>query len=87
MRFGGPHPQDRYHKKMSFDVREFRNAMGCFATIALGIVGSFLGGLLMHVLLARTNVGFQPAGFLGAIVGGVLVLLILRRRQPRTPLV
>jgi|TARA_R100000455_G_C6241368_1_gene100212 flavin reductase (DIM6/NTAB) family NADH-FMN oxidoreductase RutF len=32
MRFGGPHPQDRYHEQMSFDVREFRNAMGCFAT-------------------------------------------------------
>ena len=53
--------------------------MGCFATIGLGVAGSFAGGFLFHLLFVRGDSdGFEPAGFIGAVIGGVLVLLLLR---------
>ena len=50
--------------------------MGCLMTIGLGITGSFLCGAVGHVLFARSNEGFQPAGIICAIIGGIVVLLI-----------
>ena len=55
-----------------------RDPMGIGATIALGIVGSFLGGFLADVLFRSdaTDRGLSPAGLLGSIVGAVIALLI-----------
>jgi uncharacterized membrane protein YeaQ/YmgE (transglycosylase-associated protein family) len=55
-----------------------RDSMGIVATIVLGIVGSYVGGLLADVLF-RSDVddqGLAPAGLLGSIVGAIVVLLI-----------
>lgn len=55
-----------------------RDSMGCFATIGLGVAGSLLGGFISHVLFGSSNEAIQPVGFLGAVIGGVLVLFLLR---------
>lgn len=63
--------------------------MGFWATAALGIVGSFVGGLLGYVLFNHDldEGALQASGVIGSIVGAVLVLLIYRalnRRQGGT---
>jgi uncharacterized membrane protein YeaQ/YmgE (transglycosylase-associated protein family) len=58
-----------------------RDPMGIGATILLGIVGSFVGGLLGYLLFGKdANEGaLQPSGLVGAIIGSVIALLIYRR--------
>jgi uncharacterized membrane protein YeaQ/YmgE (transglycosylase-associated protein family) len=55
-----------------------RDSMGVGATIALGIVGSFLGGFLGYVLFQRdSSEGFvQPSSWIGSIIGAVIALLV-----------
>jgi uncharacterized membrane protein YeaQ/YmgE (transglycosylase-associated protein family) len=53
--------------------------MGCFGTIILGIVGSLVGGFLSRLIFRPPGDEFSPAGLFGAIVGGVIVLVIYRR--------
>ena len=63
-----------------------RDPMGWIATIALGIAGAFVGGFLSRLIFgAGEGGGFQPASFLGAIIGALILLFILRRfsSQPR----
>jgi len=54
------------------------DSMSIGATIALGIVGSFVGGLLADALFRsdEDDLGFGPAGLLGSIVGAIIVLLV-----------
>ena len=61
------------------------DSMGIFATIMLGIVGSFVGGLLADILFRSDaeDVGLAPSGLLGSIVGAIVVLLILNAVSPR----
>jgi uncharacterized membrane protein YeaQ/YmgE (transglycosylase-associated protein family) len=47
--------------------------MGILATIGLGLVGSFVGGLIAGLLWARA------AGFVFSVVGAILVLYLYRR--------
>jgi uncharacterized membrane protein YeaQ/YmgE (transglycosylase-associated protein family) len=47
--------------------------MGIFATIALGLAGSFVGGLVAALLWRRA------AGFVFAVLGATLVLYLYRR--------
>jgi uncharacterized membrane protein YeaQ/YmgE (transglycosylase-associated protein family) len=56
-----------------------KDPMGCFATIALGVVGSVLGGFLTSMILGGDHSRFEPAGFIGAVIGGVIVLMLVRR--------
>ena len=63
--------------------------MSLEATIALGIVGSFIGGLLGWVLFGKDlNEGaLQASGVIGSVVGAVLALLVYRvvvRRSGRS---
>ncbi|KQR46118.1 putative membrane protein YeaQ/YmgE (transglycosylase-associated protein family) [Frigoribacterium sp. PvP120] len=48
------------------------------ATIVLGVVGSFVGGLLGFLLFQHdpTDGFFQPAGIIGSIIGAIVVLVI-----------
>lgn len=56
-----------------------RDPMGCIATTAVGVVGSFLGGFLGALLFGGGVRGeFQPAGFIGALIGALLLLWLLR---------
>ena len=47
--------------------------MSIWATIALGIVGSILGGVVAQLL------GFESSGILLMVIGATLVLILYRR--------
>lgn len=53
---------------------------GLIRTTLLGVVGSFVGGTLGNLISGRDldEGALQPAGFLGSILGAILVLLIYR---------
>ena len=48
---------------------------GWIVTILLGIAGSFVGGFLAQALLGGTN---QTAGWIGSIIGAMVLLFIYR---------
>ena len=61
--------------------------MGWIMTIVLGIVGSFVGGLLINFVHddRADSSAFQPTGIIGSVVGALVVLGIdhlARRRAP-----
>lgn len=63
-----------------------RDSMSVVATIALGIVGSFIGGFLADVLFRNDaeDRGINAAGLVGSVIGAVIALLVYRalnRRQ------
>lgn len=61
-----------------------RDPMGWFATIALGIAGSFIGGFFANMLFGGDMDRMEPASFLGSLLGAVVLVLIVRRtREPR----
>ena len=57
-----------------------RDPMGFFATMVLGIVGSFIGGFLGYVLFGKDlNEGaLQASGLIGSVIGAVIALLVYR---------
>jgi uncharacterized membrane protein YeaQ/YmgE (transglycosylase-associated protein family) len=57
-----------------------RDPMGFWATVLLGIVGSFIGGFLGYVLFGKDldEGALQASGVVGSIVGAVIALLIYR---------
>jgi uncharacterized membrane protein YeaQ/YmgE (transglycosylase-associated protein family) len=52
--------------------------MGFFATAALGIVGSFVGGFLGNLIKTPSVDGAQshPAGFFMSVVGAIVALFV-----------
>ncbi len=58
---------------------------GCWVTIAIGIAGSFVGGMLSMILRGRGVTGFDlhPAGFIMSIIGAVVLLLLYRMLTKR----
>ena len=52
--------------------------MSILMTIVLGIIGSFVGGLLGYLLFHKdAQDGFlQPSGIIGSVIGAVIALLI-----------
>ena len=54
--------------------------MGFWATVALGIVGSFIGGFLGYAIFNEDfdQGALQPSGIIGSLVGAVIALLIWR---------
>ena len=61
-----------------------RDPMGIIMTIILGIVGSFVGGLVSWAIWGSDNGRFQPAGILLSILGAILVLWIWRMMRSRS---
>jgi uncharacterized membrane protein YeaQ/YmgE (transglycosylase-associated protein family) len=64
-----------------------KDDIGLLRTIVLGIVGSVVGGFLFGLLTVGIR-GFQPAGWIGSIIGAVIVLVIYnkvtgRKTRPR----
>ena len=57
-----------------------RDPMGFLLTMAIGIAGSFLGGLLGWALFGwdEDEGALQPSGVIFSIIGAVIVLLIWR---------
>jgi uncharacterized membrane protein YeaQ/YmgE (transglycosylase-associated protein family) len=50
------------------------------ATVLLGIVGSFIGGMLGFFLFGHDfdDGAFQASGLLGSVIGAVIALLVYR---------
>lgn len=57
-----------------------RDPMSFVQTVALGIVGSFVGGFLGYLLFNEDfdDGAFQPGGFIGSVIGAVIALLVYR---------
>ena len=48
-------------------------------TIAIGVVGSFVGGFLGYLIFHKDSGFFQPSGIIGSVIGSVIVLLVWTR--------
>lgn len=63
-----------------------RDPGGIIVTIILGILGSVVGGFLLGIILPGREAN-SPAGWIGSILGAILLLWIYRmvaaRRTPR----
>lgn len=55
-----------------------RDPMGCIGTMLLGIVGSYVGGALGSLIFDGDLDLRQANSFIGAVIGAVLLLLVLR---------
>jgi uncharacterized membrane protein YeaQ/YmgE (transglycosylase-associated protein family) len=55
------------------------------ATIAVGILGSFVGGFLGYALFHHDAQDgfFQPSGIIGSVIGAMIVLLLWMRMGTR----
>lgn len=67
-----------------------RHAIGCLPTLAVGVLGALLGGVIGNVVLGhKVHFGWHLGPFLLAVVGAVALLLILEtiagRRRMRRP--
>ena len=67
-----------------------RQAIGCLPTIAVGIVGAFLGGLIGQVVLGHSvHASWSLGPFLLSVIGAVVLLLVLEalsgKRRFRRP--
>lgn len=59
-----------------------RDDIGLLRTIVLGVVGSVVGGLIFGLLTVGLR-GFHPAGWIGSIIGAVIVLVIYNQATGR----
>ena len=57
-----------------------RDPMGFWATVALGVIGSFIGGFVGYAIFNEDldQGALQASGIIGSIVGAVIALLIWR---------
>jgi uncharacterized membrane protein YeaQ/YmgE (transglycosylase-associated protein family) len=67
-----------------------RQAIGCLPTLAVGVVGALLGGVIGNVVLGhKVHFGWHLGPFLLAVVGAVVLLLLLEtiagKRRVRRP--
>jgi uncharacterized membrane protein YeaQ/YmgE (transglycosylase-associated protein family) len=53
-----------------------QQSMGIIRTTLLGIGGSFVGGVLSALIMGGSWRKASPAGFIGAILGAVVLLMI-----------
>ena len=55
-----------------------KDSMSIVATIVLGIVGSFVGGLLASLLFGSGDgEGFlRPSGLIGSVIGAIIALVV-----------
>jgi uncharacterized membrane protein YeaQ/YmgE (transglycosylase-associated protein family) len=59
-----------------------RQAIGCIPTLAVGVLGALLGGLVGNVVLGhKVHFGWHLGPFLLAVVGAVVLLLALELLQ------
>lgn len=60
------------------------DSMGIIPTIILGIVGSFVGGMIGALFSSDRNVlDFNTSGLLLSIVGAIIALLVYRKVSSR----
>ncbi|HEX9508635.1 MAG TPA: GlsB/YeaQ/YmgE family stress response membrane protein [Myxococcales bacterium] len=51
-----------------------QHRMGFIRTTLLGVVGSFVGGVLGALISGRDMMILEPSGFLGAVLGAIILL-------------
>ena len=52
-------------------------SMGLIATTLLGVVGSFVGGLISSLIYSRGNwMDLHPTGLLFSVIGSIVVLFL-----------
>ncbi|HEX5753127.1 MAG TPA: GlsB/YeaQ/YmgE family stress response membrane protein [Archangium sp.] len=56
-----------------------RQPMGFIATTLLGIAGSFMGGFLGSIVSGHSWRLMQPSGFIGSIIGAIVLLWLGRK--------
>jgi uncharacterized membrane protein YeaQ/YmgE (transglycosylase-associated protein family) len=58
--------------------------MGLVMTTGLGVLGSFIGGFLVSLITNNRVMDFNTAGFIGSIIGAIVLLfiggMVMRRR-------
>ena len=59
-----------------------RQPIGLLKTMLLGVAGSFAGGFIVFVLFGGRPV--QSVGWIGSVIGAVILLAIAQRYQRRT---
>lgn len=67
-----------------------KDPMGFWATVLLGIVGSFVGGFLGYIVTGEDfdEGAIQASGIFGSLIGAIIALLIYRaiaRRETGPP--
>ena len=67
-----------------------RQAIGCLPTVAVGVIGAFLGGIMGDVLFGHAvRAGWNLRSFVLAVAGSVVLLVALEaiggRRRRRGP--
>ena len=55
--------------------------LGLIGTMLVGMAGSFVGGLIGSLL--HGSIALTTSGLIGSVVGSVVVLLVLARRDRR----
>jgi uncharacterized membrane protein YeaQ/YmgE (transglycosylase-associated protein family) len=61
------------------EIAGTRYRQGCLLNIVVGVVGAFIGGLLMQALTGHGfNIGFNLRSFVVAVIGSVIFLAIAR---------
>ncbi|MCI2421751.1 GlsB/YeaQ/YmgE family stress response membrane protein [Saccharopolyspora sp. K220] len=55
-----------------------KDDIGLIRTILLGVAGSVVGGFLFGLLTVGIR-DFQPAGWIGSVIGAVIVLVIYNK--------
>ena len=60
--------------------------MGMIATMILGVVGSFVGGLLASLVTDARVTDLNTAGIIGSVVGALVLLLVMGKLSNRNVL-
>ena len=58
--------------------------MGFVRTTLLGVGGSFVGGAVASLIFGHSFGHFHPSGFIGAVIGAILLLVVLGRDRRRS---
>lgn len=54
-----------------------KQSMGLVMTTLLGIAGAVVGGFVGRLITGSTSRGFEPAGFIGALIGAIVLLWVV----------
>ncbi len=54
-----------------------RQSMGFVATALVGIAGSFIGGIIGNAISGAPILDLHSSGFIGSIIGALIVLAIM----------
>ncbi|WP_375001500.1 GlsB/YeaQ/YmgE family stress response membrane protein [Aeromicrobium sp. CTD01-1L150] len=61
-----------------------KDPMGIIATIILGVVGSFVGGMIGSLFSDSSVLDFNTSGLVMSVIGAIVALLIYRQFSARS---